>query len=261
MSILQRETQLVPLLAYCLADVDLSVGAAACQRLLRLRLLPLADGSLAEAVAYSAGQSQGQGRSRQQQQQQLVFVVTEELELLLLGSQSECAWQQQRGNFSRSSSTAALEHCLQANNVRFCEQLRVILPVECCCVCRAGVAADACHVTDPHQFSRVAGFCIECTSQRSCCAAVGVCAEHLLLDVELLGAALTAKLSLAASYNCTNLQLLSVQHLVASILPQLLPQHWQHAAAVSWDTAAAAAGDSTEAVVTEGGLRGTLVTW
>jgi hypothetical protein len=86
--ILQRETQLVPLLAYCLADVDLSAAAAACQQLLRLRLLPLADGSLAAVSEYSGERSKGQGR---QQQQQLVFVVTEELELLLVGSQSEWA--------------------------------------------------------------------------------------------------------------------------------------------------------------------------
>jgi hypothetical protein len=88
MRILQRETQLVPLLAYCLADVDLSGGAAACQPLLRLRLLPLADGSLAAVAEYSGERSKGQ---RRQQQQQLVFVVTDELELLLVGSQSEWA--------------------------------------------------------------------------------------------------------------------------------------------------------------------------
>lgn len=85
MTILQRDTQLVPLLAYCLADVDLSAGAAACQQLLRLRLLPLADGSVAEVAEYSGGKSKAQN----QQQQQLVFVVTEELELLLMGSQSK----------------------------------------------------------------------------------------------------------------------------------------------------------------------------
>jgi hypothetical protein len=69
--------------------VDLSAAAAACQQLLRLRLLPLADGSLAAVSEYSGERSKGQGR--QQQQQQLVFVVTEELELLLVGSQSEWA--------------------------------------------------------------------------------------------------------------------------------------------------------------------------
>jgi hypothetical protein len=90
MPILKREAQLVPLLAYCLADVDLSAGAAACQQLLRLRLLPLADGSLAAVAEYSGERSKGQSR-QQQQQQQLVFVVTEELELLLVGSQSEWA--------------------------------------------------------------------------------------------------------------------------------------------------------------------------
>jgi hypothetical protein len=81
--------------------------------------------------------------------------------------------------------------------------------------------------------------------------------EHLLLDHELLGPALTAQLSLAASYGCTNLQLLTVQHLVTSILPQLLLQQWQHAAAVPWD---AAADDSTQAVVAEGSTA-SLVTW
>jgi hypothetical protein len=82
MAILQCDTQLVPLLAYCLADVDLSAGPAACWQLLRLRLLPLADGSLAEVAEYSSGQGKVQ-------QQQFVFVVTEELELLLVGSQSK----------------------------------------------------------------------------------------------------------------------------------------------------------------------------
>ncbi|WIA11333.1 hypothetical protein OEZ85_011456 [Tetradesmus obliquus] len=185
MTILQRDTQLVPLLAYCLADVDLSAGAAACQQLLRLRLLPLADGSVAEVAEYSGGKSkaQNQQQQQQQQQQQLVFVVTEELELLLMGSQ-----------------------------------------------------------------------------------------KHVLLDHELLGPALTAKLSLAASYGCLNLQLLSVQHLASSLLPQLLPHAWQHAKAVAWESAAAAAaaagdaegaaGDgSTQAAALSSGTGGALVTW
>jgi hypothetical protein len=93
MTVLQRDTQLVPLLAYCLADVDMSAGAAACKQLLRLRLLPLADGSLAEFAEYSGHQrqqqQQQQWQQQQRQQQQLVFVVTEDLELLLVGSQSE----------------------------------------------------------------------------------------------------------------------------------------------------------------------------
>jgi hypothetical protein len=85
-------------------------------------------------------------------------------------------------------------------------------------------------------------------------------AGHLLLDHQLLGPALTAKLSLAASYCCTNLQLLSVQHLVTAILPQhpLLPQHWQRAAAVHWD---AAADGSTQAVAADGSTASNLVTW
>lgn len=81
-------------MAYCLADVDLAAGAAACQQLLRLRLLPLADGSLAEFAAF--GQL-----SKPQEKQPLVFVVTDELELLLVGSQSKpvcrqlaVSWQQ-----------------------------------------------------------------------------------------------------------------------------------------------------------------------
>jgi hypothetical protein len=83
-------------------------------------------------------------------------------------------------------------------------------------------------------------------------------AEHLLLDHELLGPALTAKLSLAASYGCSNLQLLSVQHLVTSILPQLLPQHWQAAAVVPWDAAGA---DSTQAAVADSSTASNPVTW
>lgn len=104
---LDRQHQLARLLAYVIADVDLSGGASACQPLLGLRLLPTADGGLAEL------QQQHQGH---QQQQHAVFVVTSELEELLVGQHSELAW---RCAVSRAPCR------LQLRAMRSCQHLRM----------------------------------------------------------------------------------------------------------------------------------------
>lgn len=66
-------------------------------------------------------------------------------------------------------------------------------------------------------------------------------AESELLDHQLLGPVITSKLSLIASYSSYNLQHLTVQHLVHSFLPQLLPSDWRAKSEVAWNVAAAAA--------------------
>jgi hypothetical protein len=58
--------------------------------------------------------------------------------------------------------------------------------------------------------------------------------EQLLLDHQLLGPPLTAKLNVVASYGSFNLQQLSVQQLVTTFLPTMLPREWRSAASVSW---------------------------
>lgn len=80
---LDRQQQLVPLLAYCLRDLDLSSGPTGSwlQQLLGLRLLPLADGSSLTAFEASV---------RTAAAHQLVFVVTDALEHSLVHSQREC---------------------------------------------------------------------------------------------------------------------------------------------------------------------------
>lgn len=50
----------------------------------------------------------------------------------------------------------------------------------------------------------------------------------------MLGPAITTKLSLMASCNTLNIQHLSVQHLVQSFLPQLMPSDWRGKAVVHW---------------------------
>jgi hypothetical protein len=76
---LDRQQQLVPLLAYCLKDLELSGPTGSwLQQLLGLRLLPLVDeASLARFEALT-----GPGAP-----QQLVFVVTEPLEQALVHTQ------------------------------------------------------------------------------------------------------------------------------------------------------------------------------
>jgi hypothetical protein len=79
---LERQQHLVPLLAYCLSDLDLSAGPTGSwlQQLVGLRLLPLADGQGLAEVEVTTGTAVPR---------QLVFVVTEPLELMLVKSQSE----------------------------------------------------------------------------------------------------------------------------------------------------------------------------
>lgn len=81
---LNRQQQLVPLLAYCLRDVDLSTGPTGgwLQQLMGLRLLPLADGQGVAAVEVTMGSAQSQ--------QQLVFVVVDALEQALVQTEREC---------------------------------------------------------------------------------------------------------------------------------------------------------------------------
>lgn len=78
---LDRQQQLVPLLAYCLKDLELSGPSGAwLQQLMGLRLLPLAD----EASLAKFEVPMGPGAS-----QQLVFVVTEPLEEALVHTERE----------------------------------------------------------------------------------------------------------------------------------------------------------------------------
>lgn len=101
-----------------------------------------------------------------------------------------------------------------------------------------------------------------CKTAASICPAVLRClAEHLLLDNELLGPALTAKLSLAASYACLNLQLLTVQRMISSFLPQLLPSNWRHATAVAWSAGPATEADGVHASAASATAGGHTVTW
>lgn len=67
----------------------------------------------------------------------------------------------------------------------------------------------------------------------------GVCAfcfraGGLLLEHELLGPELTAQLSLLASFDSCNLKHLSLQHLVSTFLPCILPAAWLGKAVVDW---------------------------
>lgn len=80
---LDRQQQLVPLLGYCLRDLDLSSGPAGgwLQDVQGLRLLPLADGSSLATFSACVGPAGVQ--------QPPVFVVTDGLELSLVDSQRE----------------------------------------------------------------------------------------------------------------------------------------------------------------------------
>lgn len=80
---LDRQQQLVPLLAYCLRDLELSSGPTGSwlQQLLGLKLLPVADGSTLTAFEASVAPSGPH---------QLVFVVTDALEQSLVQSQRKC---------------------------------------------------------------------------------------------------------------------------------------------------------------------------
>lgn len=91
---LSRQAQLVTLLTYCLADLDLSQGrhGAWQQQLQGLELLPLADGTKMAAFqmqqqgVYSASMAGPAGSAAAAAP---VFVVTDALEQLLVGSQSK----------------------------------------------------------------------------------------------------------------------------------------------------------------------------
>jgi hypothetical protein len=95
---LSRQQQLVPLLAYCLRDLDLSTGPTGgwLQQLAGLRLLPLADGQALANIEASA-----RPHGQQQQQSQLVFVVTDALEQALVQTERECGCSLQGGCWGR----------------------------------------------------------------------------------------------------------------------------------------------------------------
>jgi hypothetical protein len=77
---LSRQQQLVPLLAYCMQDLDLSSGPSGVwlQQLVGLRLLPLADGQ---------GLAAFEAPMQSSRPQQLVFVVTDAVEQALVHTQ------------------------------------------------------------------------------------------------------------------------------------------------------------------------------
>lgn len=70
----------------------------------------------------------------------------------------------------------------------------------------------------------------------------------LLLDHELVGAALSTQLSLLASFDSCNLKHLTMQHLVSTFLPRILPQDWRQQPVVAWSAPVEVAGDAAPAV-------------
>lgn len=204
----------MPLLAYCLQDLDLSTGpnGAWLQQVVGLRLLPLADGQ---------GLAAFEAPEQASRPQQLVFVVTDAVEQALVHTERKS-----RGCAESLSQCRAGWQC-PCDSINYAALLATSCPAKHDC--------DSEHI--PASSSAI---------HHTLLHVLGCSAGGLLLDTELVGPALTTQLSLLASFDSCSVKHLTVVHLVDTFLPRLLPAAWRHAPVVCWGApAAAAAGDST----------------
>lgn len=159
---LSRQQQLVPLLSYCLQDLDLSTGpnGAWLQQVVGLRLLPLADGQ---------GLAAFEAPEQASKPQQLVFVVTDAVEQALVhterksrgcaGSLAQCRAGWQCPCDTAASTTQRCLSCMPVTvNIYLLPEVHSSHPAACAgMLCRRTPARHGACWPSPHHPAVTAG--------------------------------------------------------------------------------------------------------